>query len=193
MNDIRHFAIQADDIERARSFYSDVFGWSFEPWGPPGFYRIQTSEGALGGALQSRREWVAGQKTVGFECTIAVDDVDAVAEAVIAARDRGQSGQRYLLSGEDLEIGDLAARIEALTGVAAPKRRVPYWLALAAARVEDRIASFTKRPPKAPLTGVRLAGRRVRFDNSKARAALGFDPPPIDRALADAVSWLGTQ
>lgn len=88
MNDIRHFAIQADDIERARSFYSEVFGWSFEPWGPPGFYRVQTSEGALGGALQSRREWVAGQKTVGFECTIAVDDVDAVAEAVIAAGGR---------------------------------------------------------------------------------------------------------
>lgn len=88
MNDIRHFAIQADDIERARSFYTEVFGWTFEPWGPPGFYRIQTSQGALGGALQSRREWIAGQKTVGFECTIAVDDVDAVADAVVAAGGR---------------------------------------------------------------------------------------------------------
>ena len=49
---------------------------------------------------------------------------------------------------------------------------------------------MTRRPPAAPLTGVRLAGRRVRFDNAKARDELGFAPPPIDSALADAVAWM---
>jgi nucleoside-diphosphate-sugar epimerase len=37
---------------------------------------------------------------------------------------------------------------------------------------------------------VRLAGRRVRFDNAKARDELGFAPPPVDQALADAVAWM---
>ena len=34
------FAIHADDVERAVRFYEAVFGWRFEPWGPPGVYLI---------------------------------------------------------------------------------------------------------------------------------------------------------
>jgi len=41
-NNIRHFAIGADDLDRARAFYESVFGWRFEAWGPPGFYLIHT-------------------------------------------------------------------------------------------------------------------------------------------------------
>ena len=35
---LRHFAINADDVPRAKRFYEEVFGWSFTPWGPPNFY-----------------------------------------------------------------------------------------------------------------------------------------------------------
>lgn len=78
-----HFAINADDVERARTFYEKVFGWTMQAWGPPGFYQI---EGAgLMGALQKRRELAAGQRTVGFECTLAVDSIDATESAVKAA------------------------------------------------------------------------------------------------------------
>ena len=41
-NKVSFFAINADDVPRARQFYTTVFGWSFEPWGPPGFYLIST-------------------------------------------------------------------------------------------------------------------------------------------------------
>jgi predicted enzyme related to lactoylglutathione lyase len=84
---VAHFAINADDLNRARRFYERVFGWRFEPWGPPGFLQVFTgtaSEPGIRGALQGRRELVAGQRTFGFECTIAVKDVDAVAAAVTA-------------------------------------------------------------------------------------------------------------
>ena len=37
---IAHFAINADDVEASRRFYGALFGWRFEPWGPPGFLRI---------------------------------------------------------------------------------------------------------------------------------------------------------
>ncbi len=84
---VAHFAINADDVERARRFYEQVFGWSFEAWGPPDFYRISTgatdAHPGVGGALQARRALVEGQRTVGFECTVAVDDVDAVRRAVL--------------------------------------------------------------------------------------------------------------
>ena len=31
------FALHVDEVDRARAFYEAVFGWTFEPWGPPGF------------------------------------------------------------------------------------------------------------------------------------------------------------
>ena len=40
---IAHFAINADDVDAARRFYGEVFDWTFEPWGPPGFFHIRTA------------------------------------------------------------------------------------------------------------------------------------------------------
>ena len=73
-NKLAHFAIEADDVDRPLKFYQTVFSWRFLPWGPPGFYLI---EGAgVHGALQQRREpSPAGRK--GFECTFAVNDINA--------------------------------------------------------------------------------------------------------------------
>ena len=136
------------------------------------------------------RDLAAGKTAAVLDCLLNLVDVRALAGGVIAARDKGRSGERYLLTGEDLTMVELAAKVAALAGVAAPRFRVPHWLALAAARIEAGVSAVTRRPPTAPLTGVRLAGRRVRFDNAKARDELGFAPPPIDGALADAVSWM---
>ncbi len=83
-NDIAHFAIHADDCERAKTFYEKAFGWTFEPWGPPDFWRIHTSPGAIHGALQKRRAPVLGHGMIGFECSIAVDDVEATAKTIVA-------------------------------------------------------------------------------------------------------------
>jgi uncharacterized protein len=86
-NHVSHFAINADDLQRARRFYENVFGWRFEPWGPPGFYLIHTGTAAdpgVLGALQKRRELVPGQRTIGYECTVGVDSADAAAKAAEA-------------------------------------------------------------------------------------------------------------
>ena len=85
-NNVSWFAINADDVPRARKFYQTVFGWSFEPWGPPNFYLIETGKEpiTMGGGLQERRELVAGQKMVGYECTITVADIDGTIHAIEA-------------------------------------------------------------------------------------------------------------
>jgi hypothetical protein len=80
---LAHFAINADDVDRARAFYEKVFGWKSSAWGPPGFYMLE-GPGLLA-ALQGRRELVKGTRTVGFECTIAVESIDAVEKAVLAS------------------------------------------------------------------------------------------------------------
>jgi uncharacterized protein len=101
MNGIAHFAINVDDVPTARRFYETVFGWRFTAYGPPDFYRIQTPDGP-GGALQKRRDLVEGQPTIGFECTVAVADVDATARSVTAA------GGRILMAKTRLAgVGDL--------------------------------------------------------------------------------------
>ena len=82
------------------------------------------------------RNLAAGKTPAVLDCLLNLVDVRALAEGVIAARDKGRSGERYLLSGEDLTMAQLAAKVAALAGVAAPRFQAPHWLALAAARVE---------------------------------------------------------
>ena len=89
-NQLSHFAIHADDLERARKFYAGVFGWTFQGFGGApmaDFCQILDAEGkslAPLGAMQSRKFNAAPQPVIGFECSIAVNDVDAVARAVQA-------------------------------------------------------------------------------------------------------------
>ena len=86
-NNLAAFAIHVDDVDRARIFYEKVFGWAFEPWGPPGFYLIRTGDDAspgVQGLMHKRIEPRTGTGMNGFEPTFAVDDVDAIAAAVEA-------------------------------------------------------------------------------------------------------------
>lgn len=81
-NQISHFSINADNVDRARQFYADVFGWSFTAWGPPGFFFIDTG-GQVHGALQQRGEPVEGSGIRGYECTVSVADVDATLKKIV--------------------------------------------------------------------------------------------------------------
>lgn len=80
---LRHFAINADDVDRARNFYGEVFGWSFTPWGPPGFYQTRSAGDGVLGALQQRRDW-GPRRVNSFETTIGVADIAAALAAVEA-------------------------------------------------------------------------------------------------------------
>ncbi|MGH9688120.1 MAG: VOC family protein [Candidatus Acidiferrales bacterium] len=89
-NQLSHFAIHADDLDRARKFYGGVFGWTFQGFGGgpiADFCQILDTDGrrlAPLGAMQSRKFNSAPPPVIGFECSIAVDNVDAVARAVEA-------------------------------------------------------------------------------------------------------------
>ncbi|HWA61689.1 MAG TPA: VOC family protein [Caulobacteraceae bacterium] len=93
---LRHFAINADDVGRARRFYEAVFGWTFEPWGPPDFYQIRNAGEGVMGALQGRREIEPGARMLGVEATMAVADVAETIEAVKAAGGRILGGPFHI-------------------------------------------------------------------------------------------------
>ena len=81
----RHFAINADDVGRARTFYERVFGWHFTPWGPPGFFQIKNAGQGLLGALQERRDIVPGVRMAGYEASFGVADIKATIAAIEAS------------------------------------------------------------------------------------------------------------
>lgn len=86
-NNLASFALQAEDVDRARSFYEAIFNWRFEPWGLPGFYLIHTGDErspGIQGLLHKRQEPRTGTGLNGFEPTFSVEDVDILAAAVEA-------------------------------------------------------------------------------------------------------------
>jgi predicted enzyme related to lactoylglutathione lyase len=121
-NPLCHFAIHADDCQRAMSFYQGVFGWRFEPWGPPGFWRIHTGQQGVEGALHRRHEALTGTGIRGFECSISVRDVAAIASLV--TRHGGQvvmpgfviQGVGTVMKFQDTE-GNCASAIQYMPGV----------------------------------------------------------------------------
>ena len=75
MNNLKHFAIYSEDMERAKAFYAALFGWKYTSYGPEDFCQIN-NENNLIGALQSRDYSPIDQKVIGFECSIEVVDLD---------------------------------------------------------------------------------------------------------------------
>ena len=136
------------------------------------------------------RDLAAGKTPALLDCTLNLVDAGAVVDAIIAARHRGENGCRYLLSGEDLPMRAVAEMVAELSGTTAPRSTVPLSVAMAAARAEALISRITKRPPTAPLTGVRLAAHPVTLDSTRARETLGFDPKPLRASVAEALDWM---
>jgi len=88
MYELDHFAIQCDDVERARRFYEKVFDWKMSGYkgvDADEFQQIRTAQGKLLGAIQSRKFNSAKSRVLGFECSISVPDVDTTTRAVETA------------------------------------------------------------------------------------------------------------
>jgi len=81
---ITHFAVYVDDPERAMRFYTAVFGWSFEAWGPPGYWKISTPDGPglTFGALSQRDLPASAGGPNAWRCTVSVRDLDAALKAI---------------------------------------------------------------------------------------------------------------
>jgi dihydroflavonol-4-reductase len=136
-------------------------------------------------------EFCRGRIPATFDCTLNLIDVRDVAQGLLRVMEGGRSGRRYLLGNENLTLLGLMERLSALVGTRVPKWRVPYPVGLAIAGISEFWADrVTGRPPKATLTGVRLARRIMHFDCSRSLRELGLKPRGIAESLEDAVVWL---
>jgi dihydroflavonol-4-reductase len=125
------------------------------------------------------------------DCTLNFVPVKSLAEGLVAARERGIKGERYLLGGENVAMPRLLAAIEKIAGVPTPKVKLPFAIAYAAGAIDSLLlARVTRKPPKAPLTGVRLAARPVTFSSAKAARDLGWRADPFEPALEETIGWM---
>ena len=137
---------------------------------------------------------VTGKTPAYLECLLNLIDVRDVAAGSILARDKGSIGERYILGHQDIWMSELMDELQALSGVSMPRSRVPYGVALLAAYANETYSDWvSKRPPKAPVTGVKLAGRKIRFDSKKAVSKLGLTCRPRADTLRDQLAWFSKQ
>jgi dihydroflavonol-4-reductase len=114
-----------------------------------------------------------------------------VAAGHILAAEKGRVGERYILANGqgNWTMEETLRALQEITGIPAPKMKIPRWVALAAGHVSEAIAGVTGRPPKVPLAGVRMAKYKMWFNPAKAVQQLDLPQTPPKQALADAVEW----
>lgn len=119
---------------------------------------------------------------------------DVAAGHILAAK-KGKVGERYILGHAEgnWTMKQTLEVLAELTGIPAPKRQVPFWLALTFAQFNEGIAWLTGKPPRAPLAGVRMARYKMWFNPAKAIRELGLPQTPPKEAFRDAVAWFKKQ
>lgn len=137
---------------------------------------------------------VSGRTPAYLETWMNIADARDMAASIVAMLDTDIPRHGLFVGGENLLLSDLLHRLEAVSGVAMPKSKVPGFVAQAFAYADEFVATrLTGKPPKAPLTGVKLARRPIKFDMQAARNIL---PPPrysLDDTLTDLLNWFESE
>jgi dihydroflavonol-4-reductase len=120
---------------------------------------------------------------------LKVVDVRDVAAGHLLACERGRVGERYILGGENLTLQQIFERLEAISGLSAPKVQIPYAVAYAAGVVSTAWAHVSGSEPRAPLDGVKMARKKMWVRHDKASRELGYMPGSVPAALKRAVEW----
>ena len=91
-----------------------------------------------------------------------------VARGHLLAAERGQVGEKYILGNADLTLAEIGALLAEITGGRPPRLRIPYAVAWLAAGCMEVAARVTGGTPRASLTAVRMARKRMYFSPAKA-------------------------
>ena len=117
-------------------------------------------------------------------------DVRDCARGHIAALEKGKSGERYILGGEDLTLKQILETLGRITGLPSPKVKLPYIFAFAAGVVDEAITGrMLHREPRATVDTVRMGKKKMFASSGKAERELGWKILPVEGALRRAVDW----
>ena len=117
-------------------------------------------------------------------------DVDEVAQAHVAAVERGRSGERYILGGENFSLKQILDKMSAITGIPSPTMEVPHPVAMAFAFCDEIFTGRLRgREPRATVEAVRMGKKKMFASSAKAERELGFQIVPVYSALRAAIDW----
>ena len=134
-------------------------------------------------------DFLKGKMPAYVDTGLNLVDVRDTAEGHLLACERGRDGERYILGCENLTLRQIFERLESISGVRAPRTRIPYAVAMAAGVVSTAWAGLTGSEPRAPIDAVRMSRKKMWVSQDKAVRELGFAPVPVEGALRRAVDW----
>jgi dihydroflavonol-4-reductase len=135
-------------------------------------------------------DFVKGKLPAYVDTGLNVVHVRDVAEGHWLAAERGRVGERYILGHHDMTLAEILGELAELTGLPAPRVKLPYAVAWVAGAVSTALATYvTRQPPAVPLEAVKMARRRMFFDPGKAVRELGLPQTPVREAFQDAIGW----
>jgi dihydroflavonol-4-reductase len=115
--------------------------------------------------------------------------VEDVAAGHVAAWRRGRIGERYVLGGDDVRLGELVRHIARLVERPEPRVALPRWPLFPLAFGAEAVAKVTGREPFLTVDGLRMAAYTMFFSSAKAARELGYRARPYGEALVDALAW----
>jgi dihydroflavonol-4-reductase len=115
--------------------------------------------------------------------------VEECAAGHLLVAEKGAPGQRYLLGGENLTLKQFLDLISRITGLPAPKLKIPHSLALGVAYANTAFSRLLGKEPGIPVEGVQIAQHKMFVDCSRSRNELGFRPGSVAAAVERAVRW----
>jgi dihydroflavonol-4-reductase len=116
-------------------------------------------------------------------------DVRDVAAGHLLAAQRGKPGEKYILGNRNMTLKEILDALAAITGLPAPRTRLPHWIPLAYSALDTALSRVTGKPPRASFESVRMSTHRMFFDASRAVRELGLPQTPVEVALSRAVEW----
>jgi dihydroflavonol-4-reductase len=131
----------------------------------------------------------AGRMPAYVDTGLNIVHVDDVAKGHLLAYERGGAGERYILGGQDMSLGEILGVIAALVGRAPPRLRLPYGVVLPIAYLAEGFAKLSGRSGRITLEGVRMSRKRMYFSSAKATRDLGYAARPAAQAFEDAIRW----
>lgn len=134
-------------------------------------------------------EAAAGRIPAFVDTGLNIVHVDDVAKGHIAALERGKIGERYILGGSNMSLGELLGAIARIVGGAPPRFKLPRAPLYPLAFLAELAARVTKREPLLTLDGLRMAKYRMFFSSAKAERELGYRTRPAEEGLRDAIEW----
>jgi dihydroflavonol-4-reductase len=137
-------------------------------------------------------DYLKGAMPAYLDTGLNLVDVEDTALGHVLAGERGKPGERYILGCENLTLQQIFQRLEDVSGIKAPRWRIPYALAYAAGVVTTGWANLSGDEPRAPLDAVKMARKKMWISTGKAKRELGFEPGPVEGALQRAVEWFRT-